>query len=168
MMVRPERRWARLALAALAALFALTPLAGCNDPFVDEAVAATPAQLDVVTVRIETAKGKVHAYKAEVARTSDQQARGLMYRRAMARDTGMIFPFAEPRMASFWMANTYLPLDIIFISPAGRVINVGEGVPLSTATVESTAPASAVLELNRGEAARIGLTAGDKVTWAKR
>lgn len=161
---RPERRLARVALAAL---FAFVPLAACNDPFVDEAVAATPARLDIVTVRIEAGK-TVHSYKAEVARTPEQQAQGLMYRKAMARNAGMIFLFPEPRMASFWMANTYLPLDIIFISPDGRVVNVGEGVPLTTTTVESTDWAGAVLELNRGEAARIGLKAGDKVSWATR
>jgi len=164
MRFRPERRLVRFGLAAL---FAIGPLAACNDPFIDEAVAATPAQLDIVTVRIDTGR-KIHSYKAEVARTPEQQSRGLMYRKAMARDAGMIFLFAEPRMASFWMANTYLPLDIIFISAEGRVINVGEGVPLSTATVESTGPASTVLELNRGEAARIGLKPGAKVTWATR
>lgn len=164
MQLRPKRRLARFGLAAL---FAVAPLAACNDPFVDEAVAATPAPLEIVTVRVQAGK-KVHSYRAEVARTPDQQSRGLMYRKTMARDAGMIFLFPEPRMASFWMANTHLPLDIIFISPEGRVVNVGEGVPLSTATVESTGPASTVLELNRGEAARIGLKPGDKVTWAPR
>lgn len=164
MRYRPERRLVRFGLAAL---FAIVPLAACSDPFVDEAAAATQSPLEVVTVRIETGK-RVHRYKAEVARTPEQQGRGLMYRKAMARDAGMVFLFPEPRMASFWMANTYLPLDIIFISPEGRVVNVGEGVPLSTNTVESTAPASSVLELNRGEAARIGLKPGDRISWSAR
>ncbi len=164
MQLRLLRRLARLGLAAL---FAIAPLAACSDSFVDEAVAATPAQLDVVTVRIDTGK-KVHSYRTEVARTPEQQGRGMMYRKAMARDTAMLFPFPEPRMASFWMANTYVPLDIIFISSEGRVINVGEGVPLSTATVESTGPAAAVLELYRGEAARIGLEPGDRISWPTR
>lgn len=158
----------RLARVAIAAAFGLVSLSGCHDPFVDEAAAATPVQLDVVTVQAVTAAGKTHRYKAEVARTPEQQARGLMYRRAMPRDAGMLFLFPEPRRASFWMANTYLPLDIIFISPQGRVVNVGEGVPLSEATVESTGPASAVLELNRGEAARIGLKPGDRIIWPAR
>jgi hypothetical protein len=164
MQCRPERRLVRLGLAALVAL---VPLAACNDPFIDEAVAATPAQAEIVTVRVE-AGNKLHRYKAEVARTPDQQSRGLMHRKAMARDAGMLFLFPEPRMASFWMANTYLPLDIIFISPEGRVVNVGEGVPLTTQTVNSTAPAGSVLELNRGEAARIGLKPGDRISWGGR
>ncbi|MDO9487814.1 MAG: DUF192 domain-containing protein [Sphingomonadaceae bacterium] len=161
---RPARRLVRFGLAAL---FALAPLAACNDPFIDEAAAATPAPLETVTVRIKTGT-KVHSYRAEVARTPEQQSRGLMYRTTMPRDAGMIFLFPEPRMASFWMANTYVPLDIIFISAEGRVVNVGEGVPLSTATVESTGLASTVLELNRGEAARIGLKPGDRISWASR
>ncbi len=161
-MVATAKRLVRTGLAAL-----LVGLAACHDPFAEEALAATPAAaaLDVVTVKV-TAKGKVHSYKAEVARTPAQQAQGLMYRTKMAQGAGMLFPFPEPRMASFWMANTYLPLDIIFIAPDGKVINVGEGVPLTTQTVNATAPAGSVLELNRGEAARIGLKAGDKVSWA--
>ncbi len=158
----------RLARFAAAALLTLAPLTACHDPLVEEASAATPVRLEVVTVEIATSDGKTHRYKAEVARTPEQQSRGLMYRRTMARDAGMLFPFSEPRMASFWMANTHLPLDIIFISPQGRVVNVGEGVPLSLATVESTAPAGSVLELNRGEAARIGLAPGDRISWSGR
>ena len=162
------RSTGRLGRLAVAALVSLASLAACHDPFVEEASAAAPSKLDVVSVQVRTADGKTHRYKAEVARTPEEQARGLMYRRAMPRDAGMLFLFPEARMASFWMANTYLPLDIIFISPQGRVLNVGEGVPLSEATVESTALAGAVLELNRGEAARIGLKSGDRISWTSR
>lgn len=158
----PRARFAALVLGAL------VPLASCHAPLVDEASAAAPAKLDVTEVRIVTADGRVHRYVAEVARTPEQQARGLMYRRTMPRNVGMLFPFPQPRAASFWMMNTYLPLDIIFVSPQGRVLNVGEGVPLSTATVESTGPASAVLELNRGESKRIGLAPGDRISWQSR
>ena len=164
-MTAPKGRLARFAAAAI---LTLVPLAACHDRLVEEASAATPAQLDVVSVEVATSDGKTHRYKAEVARTAEQQSRGLMYRRTMARDAGMLFPFPEPRMASFWMSNTHLPLDIIFISPDGRVVNVGEGVPLTLDTVESTGPAGSVLELNRGEAARIGLAPGDRISWNDR
>ena len=164
-MSSPNGRFARFAMATL---LAFAPLSACHDPFVEEASAATPARLDVVTVEVATADGRTHRYKVEVARTPEQQSRGLMFRRAMPRDVGMVFPFPEPRMASFWMLNTVLPLDIIFISPQGRVVNVGVGVPLSEATVESTGPSGSVLELNRGEAARIGLKPGDRISWSKR
>jgi uncharacterized protein len=164
-MIAPKGRLARFAIAAI---LTLVPLTACHDRLVEEASAATPAKLEVVTVTIATSDGRTHRYKAEVARTPEQQARGLMYRRTMARDVGMLFPFPEPRMASFWMSNTYLPLDIIFISPEGRVVNVGEGVPLRLDTVESTGPAGSVLELNRGEAARIGLSPGDRISWNDR
>lgn len=157
-----------LARLTALALIALVPLSACHDSLIEEASAATPAKLDVVTVRIVTADGRTHRYKAEVARTAAEQAQGLMHRRTMARDAGMVFPFDKPRQASFWMANTYLPLDIIFISPEGRVLNVGEGVPLTTGTVESAGVAGSVLELNRGEAARIGLKPGDRISWSGR
>lgn len=161
-MIAPKGRLARFAVAAT---LTFVPLTACHERLVEEASAATPARLDVVTVVIATSDGRTHRYKAEVARTPEEQSRGLMYRRTMARDAGMLFPFPEPRMASFWMSNTYLPLDIIFISPDGRVVNVGEGVPQTLDTVESTAPTGSVLELNRGEAARIGLAPGDRVSW---
>jgi len=153
---------------AVAALVSLASLSACYDPFVEEASAAAPSKLHVVTVQVQTADGKMHRYKAEVARTPEAQARGLMHRRTMSPDAGMLFLFPEPRLASFWMANTYLPLDIIFISPQGRVVNVGEGVPLSETTIESTGLAGAVLELNRGEASRIGLKPGDRISWTGR
>lgn len=157
-----------MARAAVAALVAALPLGGCHDPFTEEAAAApTPFRLDRTTIRLTTADGKVRAYKVEIARTAEEQARGLMYRRSMPRDAGMLFLFPEPRIASFWMRNTYLPLDIIFISPQGRVLNVAKGEPLNEAPVESVGPAGAVLELNQGEAARIGLKPGDRVNWGK-
>lgn len=160
----------RLVRRAAVAALPLVALAACYDPFVEEAAAAVsaPAKLEVVAVRVVTSDGRTHRYTAEVARTPEEQARGLMYRKTMPRNVGMLFPFPEARRASFWMMNTYLPLDIIFISPQGRVLNVGEGVPLSEATVESIGLAGAVLELNRGEAARIGLKPGDRIAWDAR
>jgi uncharacterized protein len=154
----------RAAAAALAA-FVVLGLPACTDPFAEEAVAAQVSRLDVVPVRVTTSDGRTHIYKAEVARTSAEQTRGLMHRRKMPRDAGMLFPMNPVRVASFWMRNTYLPLDIIFISPEGRVLNVGEGRPLDETPVEAVGLTGAVLELNRGEAARIGLKAGDRVSW---
>ncbi len=151
--------------AALAALVLFAPLAGCHDPFAEQAVAAPVAKLAVIPVRITTADGKTHVYKAEVARTEAEQAQGLMYRRTMPRDAGMLFPMMPARVASFWMRNTYLPLDIIFISPEGRVLNVVQAKPLDETPVEAVGITGAVLELNQGEAARIGLKPGDQICW---
>ena len=155
---RSARAW-RLAVAV-----AMVQLAACQSALVDSAEAA-PVALDRTTVTVTTSAGRTHAYKVEVARSPEQQARGLMYRKSMPRDAGMLFPFDPPRPASFWMANTDIPLDIIFIGADGRVPNVGAGKPLNQATVDSVGVAAAVLELNAGEAARIGLKPGDRIRW---
>ncbi|QYE33734.1 DUF192 domain-containing protein [Polymorphobacter sp. PAMC 29334] len=112
------------------------------------------------------AGGENHKYTVEVARTTTEQARGLMLRKTMARDHGMIFPLAVAREADFWMEGTYLPLDIVFIAPDRTVRRIAaNAVPFSRAEITSGGPVSAVLELNAGEAARIGLRPGDKVSY---
>ncbi|MEM6971307.1 MAG: DUF192 domain-containing protein [Pseudomonadota bacterium] len=99
-------------------------------------------------------------YRVELALTPEEQRRGLMFRERMDADAGMLFVFDQPREASFWMRNTFIPLDIIFIDTAGRVLNVGEGVPFSEASVRSEGVAGAVLELNRGQAEAHGIGPG--------
>lgn len=87
-----------------------------------------------------------------------------MYRRRLAADAGMLFIFEKPEPARFWMKNTYIPLDIIFIAPDGRISNIAERtVPLSLETVASDGPVVAVLEVNGGTAARLGIRPGDRV-----
>ena len=89
-----------------------------------------------------------------------------MFRTRMARRAGMLFPMSPPRVAAFWMENTLIPLDIVFIGPDRAVLNVAaNAVPKSRDLLGSFGPVGAVLELNAGEAARIGLTPGDKVEW---
>jgi hypothetical protein len=104
-------------------------------------------------------------FAAEVAATPDAQARGLMFRTEMGADEAMIFPYDPPQPLSFWMRNTVLPLDIIFIGPDRRILNVAEGVPYNEVSVHSEGTASAVLELNQGRAAELGIVAGDLVEW---
>lgn len=112
---------------------------------------------------------KTHAFIVEIARTSPQQARGLMFRTELADDKGMIFPFGEPRMASFWMKNTVIPLDIIFVRSDGKIENIAANTtPYSTDPVESTAAVSAVLELRGGLSAELGIKPGDTVRWTAR
>jgi uncharacterized membrane protein (UPF0127 family) len=136
--------------------------AGCNP---GEALSQSDAGLDQVRLCITSGK-KVHAFTVEIARTSQQQARGLMFRNALADDKGMVFPFTEMRMASFWMKNTFIPLDIIFVRADGSIENIAMNtVPYSTDPVESTAPVAAVLELRGGLTAELGIKAGDKVRW---
>ena len=89
-----------------------------------------------------------------------------MFRSAMGADEGMIFPMDPPRMAAFWMKNTVIPLDIIFVGPDGRISNIAANtVPYSLESVVSDGAAKAVLELNGGRAAQLGIAAGDRVEW---
>ncbi|WP_173843464.1 DUF192 domain-containing protein [Novosphingobium sp. TH158] len=121
--------------------------------------------LPVIPLRVTTAKGK-HAFKVEVAATSQEQAQGLMFRTEMGADEGMIFPMDPPRMASFWMKNTVIPLDIIYIGTDRRILNIfARTEPYSEKPLFSKGAVSAVLELNGGRAAELGIVPGDKVEW---
>ncbi len=105
----------------------------------------------------------VFTYKLEVAATAEEQACGMMFRDRMAPGTGMAFPMQPPRATGFWMENTPLPLDIIYVSPAGRVLNVRRGQPYSREVLNSAGITAEVIELVAGEAERIGLKPGDRV-----
>ncbi|MFM2300976.1 MAG: hypothetical protein RLZZ84_712 [Pseudomonadota bacterium] len=110
--------------------------------------------------------GERHVFQVEVARTDADQARGLMFRSAMGADAGMIFPMDPPREASFWMRNTLIPLDIIFVGTDGRISNIAaNAVPYDETPLSSIGRVKAVLELNGGRAAQLGIVAGDKVEW---
>ena len=110
--------------------------------------------------------GKVHRFMVEVAGTNEQQARGLMFRTGMGPDEGMIFPHSPPRGASFWMKNTVIPLDIIFIGVDGRISNISaDAEPYSLEPRSSQGLTTAVLELNGGRAAELGIVPGARVEW---
>ncbi len=114
-------------------------------------------------LEIVTASGP-HKFSVEVMRDDNQRARGLMYRRFMPEDRGMLFDFKREEPVSMWMKNTYLSLDMVFIDRTGRVVNVAENTePLSERIIPSGAPTFAVLELNAGTARRIGLKVGDRL-----
>jgi uncharacterized membrane protein (UPF0127 family) len=90
-----------------------------------------------------------------------------MFRTELADNAGMVFPFPEPRVASFWMKNTVIPLDIIFVRADGTIESIAANtVPYSTTPVVAGEPVIAVLELRGGLAAELGIVAGDKVQWA--
>ena len=129
-------------------------------------IVAAQAELPRTKLTLEVERGR-QKYSVEVAATPEQQERGLMFRTQMAANQGMIFPFAPPRSASFWMENTILPLDIVFIGADSRVLNVAANAkPYSRDLIQSAGVAAAVLELNAGEAARIGLKPGDRVRYS--
>ena len=109
-------------------------------------------------------QGGRHAFQVEVARNDADRAQGLMYRRSMPANQGMLFDFGRVAPVSMWMQNTYLSLDMLFIRPDGSIARIAENAePLSTRTISSGEPVLAVLELNAGTAARLGIRPGDRV-----
>lgn len=119
--------------------------------------------LRVKPVVLTTSKGRFR-YDLEIAASPSEQECGLMFRKVMKRSTGMFFPFDQPKSASFWMENTPLSLDLIFVTPDSRVLSVASNAkPMSRMIIDSRGVAASVIELNAGEAARIGLKAGDRV-----
>ena len=113
---------------------------------------------------IVTKAGQRHAFQVEVARNDADRAQGLMYRRSMPPDHGMLFDFGRVEPVAMWMQNTYLPLDMLFIRPDGTIARIAaDAEPLSTRTIPSGEPVLAVLELNAGAAARLGVKPGDRI-----
>lgn len=146
----------------------LVPIAACQpSPSTTVSLERSAAGLEQVPLTITTAKGKTHRFTVEVASTPDEQAQGLMDRQSMAPDRGMIFPYEPAQPVAFWMKNTYIPLDMIFIAPGGRILRIEQAVPLSLEPVGSGDAVEAVLELNGGRSAELGIVAGDRVSWKR-
>ena len=148
-----------LTLSVLAApAAALGPLV----PVAAQAQTAAPSAA-VEPLEIATAGG-VRRFSVEVMRTPAELERGLMYRRYLPPDRGMLFDFGTSQPVMMWMKNTYIPLDMIFMSRDGTVTHVvRDAEPLSEHIIPSGGPAYAVLEVNGGTAARLGIAVGDKV-----
>lgn len=120
--------------------------------------AAEMQPLDIVT-----ANGK-HNFSVEVARTREEQDKGLMFRRELPDGQGMLFDFTTEQTVAFWMENTYISLDIIFINGDGRIRRIAENAePLSKTTIPSDGPVRAVLEVIGGTARKLGIKEGDRV-----
>jgi len=117
----------------------------------------------VERLEIVTASGS-HVFEAEMARTSEQRMQGLMYRQSMPENHAMLFDFQVEDKVMMWMRNTYMSLDMVFVSHKGRVVWVAvDAEPLSERIIASPRPAYAVIELNAGAARAIGLKVGDRV-----
>lgn len=123
------------------------------------------AVAETIPVTIHTAAGD-RVFDVETAVTPDEQRRGLMFRESLPENGGMIFPFEFPRLASFWMRNTMIPLDMIYIRADGIITNIAaETVPYSLDSYYSTEPVIAVLEIGGGRSEELGIAAGDRVSW---
>ena len=119
--------------------------------------------LDPGQLVIETPTGQ-HRFTIELADTPEKRSRGLMYRRSMQPNHGMLFDFQEEQPVAFWMKNTPLPLDMLFIDSTGTVLQIAaDTVPFSETPVPSEQPVQAVLELNAGTARKLGIEPGARV-----
>jgi uncharacterized membrane protein (UPF0127 family) len=114
-------------------------------------------------LEIDTASGP-HILQVEVMHTEQERERGLMFRKYLPKDRGMLFDFPVEQPVMMWMKNTYIPLDMVFVDHNGRVVGIARNAePLSETIIPSGAPAAGVLEINGGEAAALGLETGDVV-----
>jgi uncharacterized protein len=105
-----------------------------------------------------------HRFKVEVAETSAQMTQGLMFRTSLAPDAGMLFDYKQPTAATMWMRNTLIPLDMLFVDARGVIVNIHQrAVPQSDSVIAAAAPVRAVIELNGGTVARLGIAPGDRV-----
>ena len=134
----------------LAAIFVLFVVAGCRE--------SVPTALPTVPITIGT-----QTYTVEIAASEQTRARGLMRRDSMDKDKGMIFVFPDEERQSFWMKNTRIPLDLIYIDAEGHVVSIHPLEPYNLKSVTSPEPIKNAIELNRGQASVSGVKPGDLI-----
>ena len=123
-----------------------------------------PVTFERTEISVETTSGMRHLFQVELAVTREQFGQGLMFRRELAEDAGMLFILPRPQTISMWMKDTYLPLDMLFLDSKGQIVKLVERtIPLSADTIPSNRPVKGILEVNGGTAARLGLAVGDRV-----
>ena len=138
---------------------ALTPPAAEALP--TDAPRVTPGPVE--PLEIVTSRGPVR-FMVEMADTDHEREQGLMWRGALGTDRGMIFDFGDEAKRAFWMRNTYVPLDMIFIRADGTIDSIAQdAAPLSDTPIPSAGPVRAVLEINGGFAEKLGIMPGDRV-----
>jgi uncharacterized membrane protein (UPF0127 family) len=146
----PDVRRAQLALSVLVVAL----MASAAD-------VATSAELQTLEIASKTG---VHAFQVEMAITPEEKEHGLMFRRELPEGHGMLFDFQVDQNVAFWMKNTYIPLDMLFIRGDGRILRIAENTePLSERNIPSGGPVRAVLEVIGGTAKKLGIATGDRV-----
>lgn len=144
--------------SALVALFSLVSM---------DVLAADDVRFDRAKLSIHTVDGRKITFSVELAIDDAQRMHGLMYRKNMPADHGMLFDFGESRLVTMWMKNTVLPLDMLFIDEKGVTQTVREhAVPFSEELISSGGDVRYVLELNAGTLKRLGIRAGSRVDLA--
>ena len=146
--------------AAVAGMILAVSVAGC--------ALAEPKKKDAADVHLEpvtvVSSNGEHRFMVEIADTEPERERGLMFRPSMADDRGMLFEFQDVNERSFWMHNTYIALDIIYIGRDGKIVSIArDAKPFDDTPLPSYGPARAVLEINGGLAAKLGIAPGDTV-----
>jgi len=147
-----SRRW----ILAVAVVLA----AGCDSVRSETAQPAAAAE----PLAIVTHDGRTLAFRVEVVDTDASRERGLMFRKSLAPNAGMLFDFVDPRPVAFWMRNTLIPLDMIFISQDGHIANIArQAKPMDETPIPSDGAVRGVLEIKGGRAAALGIEPGDMV-----
>jgi uncharacterized membrane protein (UPF0127 family) len=140
---------ASLAVALLISLFVLPVRPGWS------------STVEVLEIASQTG---VHSFSVEVVANDEERTKGLMFRKEVPEGKGMLFDFMTEQPVAFWMKNTYVSLDMIFIAANGKIVSIAENTePLSERTIPSGAPVRAVLEVVAGTAKKLGIKPGDRV-----
>jgi uncharacterized membrane protein (UPF0127 family) len=152
-------------LAALTVTLGLAFGAGVAPALAQDDPTGPQPMLPREPLTITDDSGHAHAFQVEMATTPQEQETGLMFRKSVPADTGMLFIFPAVQPEPFWMKNTLVPLDMVFINPDGTIRAIAENtVPFSLAPVDSGGPVLAVLELQGGITAKDDISVGDRVT----
>lgn len=150
--------FSRSVKSAVAALFLFLSVLGLAEASADEI--NFPSEL----LTVISAGGTKHQFLVELATSDEQRSRGLMFRKHLDADAGMLFDFGVTRRVSMWMMNTEIPLDMLFIGEGGAIHCIHrEAEPMSQAIIDSRGPVKYVLEINGGRAAALGIREGDRV-----
>ena len=142
-------------------------IAACLIPLHGLAIAADPSTSTKPPSFKKIIVGKT-PLRVEVADTLEKQERGLMFRQSMPENEGMLFVYKEPQEMSFWMRNTFIPLDIVFVGADGIILNIHQARPLDESVLyPSAGSAKYVIETNQGWFSRHGIRPGDRVTFGR-
>ena len=153
------RRAASVLLLALALCACAAPAVGA-----DERVDGQPQSLSTETLTVHTAKGP-RRFTVQVADNEETREVGLMFVRRMGDDRGMVFKFPQAGEQAFWMRNTFIPLDIIYVGPDGRIVSIAKRAkPRDETPLPSNGAANGVLEINGGLSDKLGIAVGDRVS----
>lgn len=150
---------------AIAAALLAAIAVGCASAPVAARHASAHSRVHVEPLEVVTGQGKVSRFKVEFVDSDPARQRGLMYRKSLAPDAGMLFDFKTSQEVSFWMKNTLIPLDLLFIDARGRIINIHRNAtPLDETPIPSEGPIRGVLEIAGGRAQELGISPGDRVS----